>query len=530
MSLVLQLLHSSQKIHRYFVHLCLIHGRIITERQNHMWRADNQNHVLDFFHACAQIFFALCIVVVLSIGGAVLFFYEGNFSLFVDDMFSEQSVETIDQWYNIIPHAVQNIYSKTLQSNENRDDVDTSSGIASTTENVGATGTTRVLDKKIAYNFATSSTTTYTAIAGLYPASQNTEQSRVPTPEVLKAIYITNWVAGRADLMGKLLDMISASDINAVVIDVKDYTGRIGFIPRDPVLLDIGVGEDRISDIDQLINELHSKGIYVIGRVSAFQDSFYVGKRPDLAVHSATNPGSVWRDYKGVAWLDTSSDEVWEYIARISAEAYMRGFDEINLDYVRFPSDGNMADMRFHGMQGRKKADVLEAFFAYMSSTLRSQYPDIVLSADVFGMVATNADDLGIGQVLEKVLPHMDFVYPMVYPSHYPAGWNGIASPATKPYYVVYTSMKKAADRAIAIGENPKKLKPWIQDFDIGAQYGVKEVHAQILAAYDAGLTGWLSWNASNVYTPNGYSSVDPEDFTGKQLVDPATGIEIGGQ
>lgn len=329
-------------------------------------------------------------------------------------------------------------------------------------------------------------------------------QNHIPTPEAVKAIYMTNWVAGTKSLRDPLVTLIEDTELNAVIIDIKDYTGKIGFMPNDPIVANIGSGEARIDDIDAFIDELHAKNIYVIGRISVFQDTFLVQKRPDLAVKRASDTSIPWSDHKGVKWLDAGNKEVWEYVRNIALEARSRGFDEINLDYIRFPSDGNMKDIYFPTSDGKQKSEVLESFFNYISAELRDAH-GIPLSADVFGMVTTNTDDLNIGQVLEKALPYFDFVAPMVYPSHYPSGWNGLRNPAEHPYEVISLSMEKAVQRARAMGEDPLKLRPWLQDFDLGADYDAKKVRDQIRATYDVGLNSWMIWNASNRYTKDAY-------------------------
>ncbi|HRH26094.1 MAG TPA: putative glycoside hydrolase [Candidatus Paceibacterota bacterium] len=327
--------------------------------------------------------------------------------------------------------------------------------------------------------------------------------SRIPTPEAVKAIYITNWVAGTKHLRDPLIKLVEDTEINAVVIDIKDYTGKIGFIPNDPDLLATGAGEARIADIDALIQELHNKGIYVIGRLSVFQDSYMVKAEPEWAVKKSSDTSAVWKDYKGVSWLDAGDERVWNYATKIALESWNRGFDEINLDYIRFPSDGNMKDIYFPASEGKIKQDVLESFLKHISGELKKE--NIPISVDLFGMVTTNTDDLGIGQVLEKALPYVDYVAPMVYPSHYPATWNGLANPAEHPYEVIKISMSRAMERAVAMGISTDKLRPWLQDFDLGADYTADMVRAQIKATNDIGLDSWMIWNASNKYTNGAY-------------------------
>jgi len=364
----------------------------------------------------------------------------------------------------------------------------------------------------------------------LTPTNPVTEfvATHIPTPVPLKGIYMTSWVAGSKEIRSGLVKLIEATELNSVVIDIKDYSGRIAFEVDDPYLKEIGSVEKRVLDIREFVKSLHDKGIYVIGRISVFQDPYLVKLKPELAVRRKSD-GEVWKDYKGISWLDAGSEEVWRYIAAIGVEAYKDGFDELNFDYIRFPSDGNMADIKYSFSNGKSKPEVLREFFAYLNKTLKPT--GAVLSADLFGMTTTNTDDLNIGQVLENTLPYFDYVSPMVYPSHYPPNFMGFSKPAEKPYEVVKFAMDSAVRRTIAsttvvaiFGEQPiststkpflykkevfsaQKIRPWLQDFNLGAVYTAAMVDKQIQAVYDSGLSSWMIWNAGNKYTKEALAS-----------------------
>ena len=190
--------------------------------------------------------------------------------------------------------------------------------------------------------------------------------THVETPEPLKAIYMTSWVAGTSRLRAPLVQMIEDTELNAVVIDIKDYTGRISFKPDDPKLQEIGSGENRISDLKEFIQSLHDKNIYVIGRIAVFQDPYFVKLHPEASVKKESDKTKAWTDYKGISWMDAGSKEVWDYAIAIGNEAYHQGFDELNFDYIRFPSDGNMRDIYYPYSEGRVKSEVLEEFFSYL--------------------------------------------------------------------------------------------------------------------------------------------------------------------
>ena len=323
--------------------------------------------------------------------------------------------------------------------------------------------------------------------------------SHIETPDSVKAVYMSSWVAGTKSIREKVIALIDETEINAVVIDIKDYTGKISFTPKNGTLLAYGSSERRIADIDALIEELHSKNIYVIGRVAVFQDPHMTKTHPEYAVKTASNKNLVWKDDKGISWLDAGAEDVWEYSALIGEEGYSRGFDEINYDYIRFPSDGNMKDIYFPYSEGKIKSEVVKGYFEFLK--MRFALQKIPISADLFGMVTTNHDDLGIGQILENGLANFNFVAPMVYPSHYPDGWNGFSNPAANPYDVIKLSMGPAITRAEAMGLTKENLRPWIQDFNLGATYTAEMVRAQITALDDLGIDSWMLWDPSNTYT-----------------------------
>jgi hypothetical protein len=334
------------------------------------------------------------------------------------------------------------------------------------------------------------------------------EVTHIKTPTPVKAIYMSGWVAGNSKLRNKLVDLIDKTEINAVVIDIKDYTGKISFEVDSPKLKAFGSTEKRIPDIKEFIGRLHEKGIYVIGRISSFQDSYLVKTHPELAVKDKA--GNIWRDRKGIAWLDVGAKPAWEYLALIGQEAYDFGFDELNFDYIRYPSDGNMENISFPFSNGKSKPAALKEFYAFVDKTFRPK--GIPISADLFGMTTSNNDDLGIGQILGDALIHFDFVAPMVYPSHYPKTFLGYSNPASKPYEIIKYAMDSAVVKANLASTSPNKLRPWLQDFSLGGvEYSPEMVRAQIQATYDTGLDSWMLWNASNVYTA---SALKPETET----------------
>ncbi len=326
----------------------------------------------------------------------------------------------------------------------------------------------------------------------------------VATPASVRAIYMTACVAATPSWREKLKVLIETTELNAVVIDIKDSTGTVSFASGIP---ETNSGKGCVvSDLKEFIESLHKSSIYVIGRISVFQDPSYAALHPELAVKSKAS-GGVWKDRKGLSFIDVGAKPYWDHIITLAEASHNIGFDELNFDYVRYPSDGNMDDAHFTWTTASStKAMMLESFFSYLRSKLEGT--GSVMSADLFGMTTTVASDMGIGQVLEKALPYFDYIAPMVYPSHYPAGWNGFANPAAHPYEVIKIAMAGGREREVALNiaqglatSTPSKLRPWLQDFNLGATYGPTEVRAQMQATYDLGLNSWLLWSAGNVYT-----------------------------
>jgi hypothetical protein len=321
--------------------------------------------------------------------------------------------------------------------------------------------------------------------------------AHIPTPYPVRGVYFTSWAAGTPSFQKSMFDIVSGSTtINSLVIDVKDYSGRISFPINNPIISSIGSVQQRIPNIQEMIGKLHEKGIYVIGRVAVFQDPWVVKVHPEWAVHDKST-GLVWKDSGGAYWADPDRQEMWQYVSAIAQGAYAVGFDEINFDYVRFPSDG-ISTAVFDKTASTTKAEVITQFFAYLHNTLSPL--GIPISADIFGQVTSDMGDMGIGQHFESVLPYVDFIDPMVYPSHYIHGFLDFPKPAEHPYEVVKYELATAVSRAMIASSSPNKIRPWLQAFDLGAIYTPSMVHDQIRATADAGANGWLLWNAGSVY------------------------------
>jgi hypothetical protein len=342
-------------------------------------------------------------------------------------------------------------------------------------------------------------------------------------PEIIKAVYVTGYSAGTKSYRNYLTELFKNTEINAVVVDIKGSDGYVTYNSQDGEVIKYNLSDHAISDIDSLIRFFHDQNIYVIGRIAVFEDPVYSKKRPNLAIYNKneTLPVSpeasrrvLWKDDNGLSWLDPSSKDVWDYDISLAKDGFLHGFDEINFDYSRFPTDGNAGDMGFPVYDGKtSKADVIKSYFEYVRSQLIGQK----ISIDLFGQTTTNKDDMGIGQLLENAFENFNYICPMVYPSHYINGFIGFANPADHPYEVVKYAMSGASTREkIFLGQQNlinktflviaplAKFRPWLQNFNMGAFYTADMVKQEIKATQDSlgsDYNGFMLWNPSNKYT-----------------------------
>jgi hypothetical protein len=325
-----------------------------------------------------------------------------------------------------------------------------------------------------------------------------------PVPAEVRGIYVSAYTAASTNAFRTLLASVKEKGINAAVVDIKDYDGSLSFAPLSASLASEAPEKPTIHDLDTVVTTSHELGMYLIARVPVFEDPSFAEHHRGLALQ--TGGGRLWHDRKGLAWLDAAAVPAWKYNAQVAVEAYRRGFDEIQFDYIRFATDGN-TDAIVYPVYDEKRDTfraVIGHFFEYMDRMLRPK--GIPISADLFGLVTWHQTDMGIGQWLADGLAHFDYISPMVYPSHYPSGTLQFANPAEHPYEIVNDSMRKGNEVITELTQDPNarvgKFRPWLQAFDMGATYSPDMVMAQVRAARDNGNSGFLFWNARNVY-PN---------------------------
>jgi hypothetical protein len=309
-----------------------------------------------------------------------------------------------------------------------------------------------------------------------------------PLPIEIRGIHVTGALAS---IPGKLREYVGyrRHGLNTIELDIKDEGGEIGFVPASvPLARRIGAARSyyRPREVARLA---HQNGIYLIGRVVAFQDPLLAAARPDLAVQRAD--GSIWRTHGGLGWVNPYDRRVWDYVVSVAEGAAKAGFDEIMLDYIRFPSDGDVGTAVYPGRTSVPRGRVVSDFVAYAKRRLAPL--GVRVSAALFGLSATR--DMGLGQVPRWISEHVDTVSPMSYPSLYSSGELGIADPYLEPGETVFRTL---ADYRRQLRGRKAHLIPWIQDF---SGYALGQVRAQIDAARLQGSKGFLLWNAEGRYT-----------------------------
>lgn len=332
------------------------------------------------------------------------------------------------------------------------------------------------------------------------PARTDFEDARFPRPDFVRGLYVNAWAAGSSRRMEEILTIVRETEVNSLVIDIKDATGYVSHASQVAAVRDVGAtGEIRIRDLPALLDRLEAEGVYPIARIVVIKDPLLSLARPDLAIQDTA--GGVWVDSKELIWLNPYQREVWEYHVELAREVAEMGFPEIQWDYIRFPDapETDYERATFPGAEGRPRYEAIRGFLAYA----REEFADLPVrsTADVFGVTTSFRRDIGLGQLWETFIDVVDVALPMVYPSHYWEGSFGYDEPNAYPYEVVKAALRDALRRSEAV-DGAGLTRPWIQDFSLGQPpYGAAEVRAQIQAAYDVGIHEWIVWNPSVQYT-----------------------------
>lgn len=316
-------------------------------------------------------------------------------------------------------------------------------------------------------------------------------------PFAPRGLYLSVYGIGDRALRDAALKMIQETELNSLVIDVKGDRGLVPYKSSIPRAAEIGAQRViTVRDPQALIQSLKAKGIYTVARIVVFKDNLLALARPELAVRTAG--GEIWRDRENLAWVDPFKKEVWEYNIQLAIEAALLGFDEIQFDYLRFP-DSSAPRFALPSTEENR----VSAISGFLKEARKSLLPyNVFLAADIFGYVCWNLNDTHIGQKLEALMPHADYLSPMLYPSGFQYGIPGYRNPVASPYEIVYLSLKKAQERTRL---SAASFRPWLQAFRDYAfdrrVFNGKEIRSQIEAAARFGSQGWMLWNPKNIYS-----------------------------
>ena len=323
----------------------------------------------------------------------------------------------------------------------------------------------------------------------------------VPTPAEVKGLYVNRW-ASLGQKMWQLIDVAKTTEVNALVLDVKDDRGLVLYRSRVPLAREIGADTVQPMRMDRLravLDTMRAHGIYPIARIVVVKDPLLAEKKLEWAIKRRDDPSRPWLDRNGKPWLDAHQPEVWQYAVDLAKEAVELGFSEVQLDYVRFPDEKRLvSESVFPLARGRTRAQVIREQLAASRQALKSS--GVPFTIDVFGLTATDTTDMGIGQKWESFIDQADAVLPMAYPSHYAPGTYKLASPNARPYETIAHTLADAKRRSAGV-PGAARIIPWYQDFTLGPpRYGPAEVRAQIRAGEDAGIRSWILWNPRSVY------------------------------
>lgn len=342
-----------------------------------------------------------------------------------------------------------------------------------------------------------------------------------------KGIYISSYVAGTPSMVDNLIAEIDQTEINTLVIDLKDDFGRVACEMDSPMVQELGSVKVYIPEIEELTAKLKEHDIYLIARIPAFRDAWLGEVRPDWCVKLAD--GSVFTDRDGNAWVNPYKQEAWDYLVEIGTQAKKLGFDEVQFDYVRFCTERKMQDVVFEeaDVQGRSRTDIILEFMDYVYQELTKE--GLFVSADVFGaIINSDVNANSVGQIYGEMAKHLDYISPMIYPSHYGDGNYGIDHPDLHPYETITAALMDSRKELYFAGQGAEHIadvRPWLQDFTATwltnhIPYGPEEVRAQIQAVYDAGYDEWLLWDASCRYDWGGLLTPEEAEEEDRQIAE----------
>ena len=337
---------------------------------------------------------------------------------------------------------------------------------------------------------------------------ESTDELELPEPQLIKGVYATFYTLGHDGLLGRIKRLVEQTEVNTVIMDVKGDRGLIPYPSAIPLATEVGAQEQiRVRDWPEFMKWFKDRCVYTIARIVVFKDDPLANTHPELAVIDRRT-GQPWRDWEKLAWTDPFHEEVWDYNIAIAQEAAAKGFDEIQFDYIRFPSDGELREALFSRPSTEKARRA--AIVGFLKRARDALSPlGVKIAADVFGHTVWAAGDTGIGQNIEDIAPYVDVLSPMLYPSSFKVGIPGYPVAMDHLYELVHESTRRAVERLQGTGT---VVRPWIQDFRDYAfdrrKFSPQEIRDQMEGVLDGGGGGWMLWDTGVRYTRKALKNV----------------------
>ncbi|MBE5917020.1 MAG: sugar fermentation stimulation protein [Pseudobutyrivibrio ruminis] len=332
----------------------------------------------------------------------------------------------------------------------------------------------------------------------------------------VRGIYVTGPTAG-TQRMDEIINLVNETELNTIVLDVKDDNGNISFEMNNAYALEIGACIPYIKDINALLKQLKDNNIYVIARVPCFKDPILASAKPELGL--CTYAGEPVTDLYGNAWVNPCRQEVWDYIISICESCAELGFDEIQLDYVRFPV-GTNAEQANYGtvIDDTNRQEYINTFINQICASMHEM--GVPVTADVFGtIIHSQIDAEHVGQDYQTFASTLDVLCPMIYPSHYASGEFGLEIPDAAPYETIYEALSYSKNILSSLdSDEVAVIRPWLQAFDATwvdgyIEYDGTAIRKEIQAVYDAGYEEWILWNSKSIYSSDGLVKVNDKKF-----------------
>ena len=361
---------------------------------------------------------------------------------------------------------------------------------------LGSLGCTAAAER--ASQHSTTNTKAPDTVAAGTVAAGTVVADRMPAPSAVRALYVNRWASQSRKRMAKLIATADSTEINALVIDMKDEFG-LNYATKNSEFAKNAGTASKISNVTALIDTLKAHKILPIARIVVFKDSVTARVHPDWTIRKSDN--SIWRDKKGIAWVNPYHRELWDYNIGVAEELVKLGFGEIQFDYIRFPEPyPSLPKQVFPDSKDLPKPAALAEYLKHAKTRLNKL--GVRSTADIFGLVTTVGGALEVGQDWEKISPVVDVVLPMVYPSHYPRGSLGVPYPNADPYKIIHIAISRARERDKKLGiSEPEHIRPWLQAFTLGKpEYGAEQLREQKRAVYESGYDGWVMWNPGSIY------------------------------